>query len=236
LSFDIVGFLSTVFLGEQTNAWSYLPAVALRVVILYFFSYFILRLMGGKRSNKQITIFDAVVIVALGNIIGNPTFDFAVPLIWPMLILFVFLLVEQGFIRLVQYSRGLSAFIESEPAMLVKDGLVDFERVHKERLGTEELYSELRQQGVKSLGEVERTYLEEAGGISVFRAAKTTKGLCLFPEEPGTMLHRHIGELVEESKDYSCWKCGKTILFLRDEKFTFCPRCKGKEWGKTAEP
>jgi hypothetical protein len=230
-----MAFFSTVFLGEQTNAWSYLPAVALRVIILYFFSYVILRLMGGKRSNKQITIFDAVVIVALGNIIGNPTFDFSVPLIWPMLILFVFLLIEQGFIRLVQHSRGLSAFIESEPAMLVKDGLVNFEQVHKERLGTEELYSELRQQGIKSLGEVERAYLEEPGGISVFKAAEPIAGLCLFPEERGAMVHRYVGDRVRASQDYSCWRCGKTMRFQRDDNFIFCPRCKGKEWGKTAD-
>jgi uncharacterized membrane protein YcaP (DUF421 family) len=228
-------FFSTVFLGDQTNAWSYIPAVILRVVILYFFSYFLLRLMG-KRGNKQITIFDAVVIVALGNIIGNPTFDFQVPLIWPMVILAMFLIVEQGFISLVQRSHSLSDLIESEPALLVKDGLVNVERVHKEKLGTEELYSAFRINGIKTLGQIERAYLEESGEISIFKAKEPIKGLCLFPEEQNIVRHHFAGDRVTESKEYSCWRCGKTIQFQREGDFTQCPRCKGKEWGPATEP
>ncbi len=228
--FDILEFLSSVFLGDVgESAWLFLPAVVLRVIILYIYSYFLLRLMG-KRENKQITMFDAVVIVVLGDLIGTPTIDFQLPLVFAMLALGVFLLFERGFIVLIQRSERLENLIESKPALLIEDGRVNFKTLYKEKLGTNELYSSLRLEGISNLGQVEKAYLEDSGEISVFKKEKPRKGLSIFPDGQGAPPHHGVDEKIKETEEYSCWRCGETQTFSEGIKFTPCPRCRGKEW------
>jgi uncharacterized membrane protein YcaP (DUF421 family) len=184
----------------------------------------------GKRENKQITVFDAVVIVVLGDLIGTPTIDFQLPLVFAMLALGIFLLFERGFIALIQRSERIENLIESEPALLIEEGRVNFEILRKEKLGTNELYSSLRLEGISNLGQVEKAYLEDSGEISVFKKEKPTKGLSIFPTEQGAPPHFEVDDEAKETKEYFCWRCGQTQTFSQGTKFTPCQRCKGKEW------
>jgi uncharacterized membrane protein YcaP (DUF421 family) len=228
--FDIFGFLRGVFLGQVgEETWLFLPAVVVRVIILYIYAFTLLRLMG-KRENKQLTMFDAVVIVILGDLIGTPTIDFEMPLLFAMLALGVFILFERGFIILIQHSRRLEDLIESKPSLLVEDSKVNVEALHKEKLGVEELYSSLRLQNISNLGQVEKAYLESSGAISVFKKEKPSKGLSIFPPGKGAPPHYGSNDYVEKTEEYSCWRCGNTQTFSEGEKFTLCQRCKGKEW------
>ncbi len=184
----------------------------------------------GKRENKQLTIFDAVVIVVLGDIIGAPAVSFQIPLIFAMLVLALFLALERGFIYLIQRSKTLEGIIESRPTLIVVRGLVNHEQVHKEHLGTDELYSRLRLQGIKNLGQVDLAYHESSGDISVFQNKEELEGLSILPEEQGAPPHHNLNEKVDETAKYFCWKCGEVKSFKKDEVFSPCPRCKGQEW------
>lgn len=227
---DIFEFLNSVFLGDVSEAiWLFAPVAVLRVIILYMFGFFLLRLMG-KRENRQITMFDAVVIVSLGNLIGTPTIDLQLPLIVAMIALSTFLLLEQGFIVVIQRSRRLEELIESEPALLIEDSKVNSKILRKEKLGTNELYSRLRLQGISNLGQVEKAYLEGSGDISLFKKDKPTRGLSIFPIGQGAPQHYKVGQEVKETEEYACWKCGETRTFGEGTRFTSCRRCNGKEW------
>ncbi|HLN45054.1 MAG TPA: YetF domain-containing protein [Candidatus Sulfotelmatobacter sp.] len=229
-------FLNSVFLGQMGNdTWLYLPAVIVRVIILYIYAFFLLRLMG-KRENKQLSMFDAVVIVAIGNIIGNPAVQVEIPIIFAMVVLTAFLLLEIGFIHLAQKSKKLESFIESEATLLIEDGRVDPESVKKEKLAPEEIYSLLRLQGIDNLGQIKKAYFEHTGEISIFKKEHPTAGLSILPENDNFPKHYHVKQTVKEASNYFCWKCGEKTEFDMEAKFTPCPRCGGTEWVSPKKP
>jgi uncharacterized membrane protein YcaP (DUF421 family) len=62
------------------------------------------------------------------------------------------------------------------PLLLVEDGRILKEQLRREVLTEEELWTQLRHQGVRSLDEVERAYLEGDGQISVLKREGTQQG------------------------------------------------------------
>ncbi|TLD40419.1 MAG: hypothetical protein JETT_3327 [Candidatus Jettenia ecosi] len=52
--------------------------------------------------------------------------------------------------------------------MLVKDGLLNVEKMRKNALSHEQVYSQLRQKRIFHLGQVQRVYIEANGAFSIF--------------------------------------------------------------------
>jgi len=59
-------------------------------------------------------------------------------------------------------------FLNPSPLLLVKDGKISQQNMESGLINKRELMSQLRQQGVHTLNEVERAYIEGDGRISVF--------------------------------------------------------------------
>ncbi len=59
-------------------------------------------------------------------------------------------------------------FLNPSPQLLVKDGQVFEQNMERGLISKRELMSQLRQQGVHSLNEVDRAYIEGDGRISIF--------------------------------------------------------------------
>lgn len=66
-----------------------------------------------------------------------------------------------------KYPR-LQRFLNPSPLLLVKDGKVFDQNMESGLISKRELMSQLRQQGVHSLNEVDRAYIEGDGRISIF--------------------------------------------------------------------
>jgi uncharacterized membrane protein YcaP (DUF421 family) len=64
---------------------------------------------------------------------------------------------------------SLGRLLRPAPLPLVKNGQLLRQNMRKEMITTEELMSLLREQGVESLGEVRRCYLEGDGHVSVIK-------------------------------------------------------------------
>lgn len=69
----------------------------------------------------------------------------------------------------------LQRFLNPSPLLLVKDGEVFDKNMETGLINKRELMSQLRQQGVHSLNEVDRAYIEGDGRISVFTKNFTKK-------------------------------------------------------------
>ncbi|RYM06859.1 DUF421 domain-containing protein [Sporolactobacillus sp. THM7-7] len=141
-------------------------------LIVGFAALFIMTKMLGKLSISQITPFDFISAIVLGELVGNALYDrnirvdsilYAIAL-WGALIY----LVEwctQKFRR----SRGL---LEGKPAVLIRDGHLDRAEMKKEKIDMNMLQNLLRQKDVFSVREVDYAILEANGKISVLKKSK----------------------------------------------------------------
>lgn len=219
--------LKAFLLGEED--WHFLWETVLRTIIMFFVILISLRLIG-KRTIKQLSVFELVVIIGLGSAAGDPMFYNSVGL-FPVIIVFIIFI---SLYKIVTYYIGknkrIERLIEGEPVCLVKYGAFSIENFKKELLSEDEFFAELRVQGVSQLGQIEEAFIESSGAISVFyyEDEEVKYGLPIMPDS----LH-HSHQKISDNDYYSCAFCGYTEKLKPATKHT-CPTCKKIKWIKSS--
>jgi len=115
---------------------------------------------------------------------------------------------------------------EDTPTCIIQDGKFALKNFKKEKLGTQELMSELRVKGVSQLGQVETAIEEMSGDLSVFfYEDKDVKfGLPIMPE----LLQRKVKHIDKEGF-YACHYCGYTEL-KNEGSGGKCEICQKEQW------
>lgn len=138
-------------------------------LVVGYVALFILAKVLGKTQITQITTFDFISAVVLGELVGNALFDnevgikkilFAVT-IWGALI-FSTEVVTQKFKR-------VRKTLEGEPSIVIRSGKIDFNQLKKNKLDLNQLQHLLRSKDIFSIRECEFAILETDGTISVLR-------------------------------------------------------------------
>lgn|SRR5690625_1473826 len=123
----------------------------------------------GKTQISQLTAFDFIAAIVLGELIGNALFDKKtgileigyVILVWGV-ILFTIEMITQKYKR----SRFL---LEGKPALVIHEGRIIYEEMRKNKIDINELQQLLRMKDVFAIQEVEYAILETNGELSVVK-------------------------------------------------------------------
>ncbi|MBX9972014.1 DUF421 domain-containing protein [Cytobacillus firmus] len=138
------------------------------LVIGYIFLFIMAKLLG-KTQITQITPFDFISAIVLGELVGNALYDqetgipeifFAVA-VWGILI-YATEILTQKFKR----ARKL---LEGEPSIVIKKGKIVYEELKKNHLDINQLQHLLRSKDVFSIRECEYAILETDGTVSAFK-------------------------------------------------------------------
>jgi len=202
----------------------FLLEVAFRTVIMFIVILLALT-FTGKRGVKMLSIFEMVIIIALGSAAGDPMFYEDVGLL-PAITVF---LIIMSLYRLVTWLTGknkrFEEFIEGKAHRLIKDGNFSVKTFKKEALGQDEFFAELRVRSVEHLGQVRNAYLETNGELSLYfyPDSEVKPGLPVLPE-----LFANKSKTIPAKGLYSCTFCGHT---KEQKKGTAkCTVCAKEEW------
>ncbi|WP_316812300.1 DUF421 domain-containing protein [Pedobacter heparinus] len=221
LSIDWTRFL----VGEED--WEFLAEISLRTIIMYFIILLGLRLLG-KRGVKQLSVFELVVIISLGSAAGDPMFYKEIGLMVPIVIFAIIVAAYRLTTYLMAKSKKFDDLVEGTCTYLIKQGEFSTEDFSKEGLAYDEFFSELRQQSISHLGQVEAAILETSGNLSVYYYPdKEVKyGLPILPD----LFDNCIKEIVLPGK-YACAYCGN-IQQLQPALQYQCKKCGHEQWVK----
>lgn len=142
--------------------------VVYRTVLFYIIITFIYRFMG-KREIGQLGIVDLIVSILIAELaaIAIDNRDESVFLaIVPILVL-VIIQVVMAFISL-KCSKIRDMF-DGTPSVMINRGIVNFKEMVRQRYNIDDLLTQLREQHVKSIDEVDYAVLESSGKLSVFK-------------------------------------------------------------------
>ncbi len=215
--------LNRLLIGEDIP-YTFLAEVLLRTTLMFFLVLVVLRL-SGKRGIKQLSVFELAIIISLGSAAGDPMFYEDVALL-PAILVFVIVI---SLYKLITFLTGrfekVEKFVEGKPVKLVENGKILYKSFRKESLAYDELFSQLRQQSVSHLGQVECAYLETSGDLSVFYYPddKVIPGLPILPD----IYDLPVKEF-EKGEVYSCKHCGDSKLDI--QSFRPCEICGENEW------
>ncbi|MFE8699397.1 YetF domain-containing protein [Cytobacillus sp. FJAT-54145] len=136
-------------------------------LIFGFIILFIVTKSLGKTQFSQITPFDFISALVLGELVGNAVYDHEVKILeilfavvlWGVLIYFTELITQKY--------RKTRKVLEGEPNIVIHKGQIKYDTLKSSRLDINQLQSLIRQQGYFSLQDVEYAILETNGMVSV---------------------------------------------------------------------
>lgn len=223
-----------IFLGD-VPLW-FAAEIAFRTAVMYLFALAAVRVVS-RRAVGQLSFIEFLLVIALGSAVGDPMFYPDVPLVHGMVVVVVVVALNRGVTALVNRSEHAERALEGRPFVLVEDGRMRPDEMEAAHLNREKLFELLRIEGVGSLGEVRRAYLEQRGVLSLVRCRPARPGLRVTPpwdvEDPDRV---EAGERAPGGP-LGCERCGEARPFGAGEAVPLCPRCGGRTWADAvAEP
>lgn len=139
--------------------------------IFSFCALFILTKLLGKTQMSQLTPFDFIAAVVLGELVGNALFDknAGITEIGFLIILWGLLLYSVE--MLTQKYRKSRFLLEGKPSLVIHKGQIMFEEMKKNKIDIDELKQLLRSKDVFSIREVDYAIMESNGDLSVLKKA-----------------------------------------------------------------
>lgn len=179
---------------------------------------FILTKVLGKTQISQLTAFDFIAAIVLGELVGNALFDkktgikeIAFVIFFWGLILYIIEIITQKF----KESRFV---LEGKPALIIHQGEIIYEEMRKNKMDINEIQHLLRGKDVFAIQEVEYAILETNGDLSVLKKpaymtpTKKDLNLALTKPEMATTLIND-GEIIHDNLE----EIDKTEDWLKNE-------------------
>ncbi|SDY53729.1 DUF421 domain-containing protein [Citreimonas salinaria] len=157
-----------VFIGEGTSVL-FLLEIAFRTAVMYLYALIFARFVG-KRSVGQVSPFEFIMIIVISSAAGDPMFYAHVPLLYGVVVLTVVMLLHRGMSALTDKSERGEDLLEGEPILVIEEGNLIDQAIGRGTISKRELMSQLRQQGIGDVGEVEKAFFEPNGKFSIFQA------------------------------------------------------------------
>ncbi|HVE89756.1 MAG TPA: YetF domain-containing protein [Burkholderiaceae bacterium] len=139
----------------------------LRASVVYFGLLIIMRL-AGKRSLAQITTFDFVLLLIIGEATQNALLGQDFSMTNALIVIVTLVGIDIGLSLLKRRSKALDRFLEDVPLVIVENGVPLKDRMHKARVDEEDILSAARHlQGLERMEQIRYAVLESSGGISI---------------------------------------------------------------------
>jgi uncharacterized membrane protein YcaP (DUF421 family) len=213
-----------IFVGEVPGSF-YIEAV-FRLVFIYLLLLGSMRLMGN-RMGKTLTRNEIIALVSLaaGGGVALMAPDRG---LLPVVIISAIVIGYQRLIAQLAFrNKRFESAVLDDMSILVKDGRMQLDKLEEGVLCREQLFAQLRHEGIANLGQVQRAYHEANGSFSVltFPDSQPRPGLSLLPLSDQAFRQ----EQEKAPGQFACASCAN-LLHSPQEPATQCPRCGEKAW------
>lgn len=142
--------------------------LVLKTIFMYFFVIFVYRLMG-KKEVGQLSIVDLIVSILIAELIALSIESKDSNILISVVPILVLVLVQMLISYITLKNERIRDLIDGKPTIIIKNGKLNFTEMSKLRYSLDDLLTQLRLQGVKSIDKVKYAVLENNGDLSVFK-------------------------------------------------------------------
>ena len=135
---------------------------------LYYFLFLVLFRIMGKREVGELGINDLLVSVLFAEFATLAIEKYNEPLIVTLIPVGIIVGLEIIISYLSLKNAKFRELIDSKPSLIIKDGKINFKEMERQRYGIEDLLTQIRDKGIRSLDEIEYAILENNGKLSTF--------------------------------------------------------------------
>ena len=137
-----------------------------RTIFMYFFIILVYRIMG-KKEVGQLSIVDLIVSILIAELVAvaiegkNNILIAVIPI---SILVIVQILMSYISLKSIKFRY----LIDGRPTIIIKNGKLNFTEMSKIRYSLDDLITQLRLQGIKSIEKIKYAILENNGSLSVF--------------------------------------------------------------------
>lgn len=142
-----------------------------KTIALYFLIIFAYRIMG-KKEVGELSIIDFIVTILIAELAAISIEETSKSIFTSIVPIFVIVFIQILLSYISLKSNKIRDFFEGKPTVIIKQGKVVFSQMVKLRYTLDDLLTQLREQGIKSIEEVDYAVLENNGELSVFQNTK----------------------------------------------------------------
>lgn len=150
-----------------------MTTILFRTLIIYISLILTMRLMG-KRQIGELEVTDLVTTLLISEIASLPITNLELPVFYaiiPMITLLVLEVLSSWILIRFPKLRGI---VSASPSVIIHHGKLDQKALRALRISVEELISEIRQQGLTELSQVECAILEKNGKLTILPKTQHT--------------------------------------------------------------
>ena len=141
--------------------------VLFRTLLFYVIITVVYRFMG-KREVGELSIMDLIVSILIAELAAISIDKYKSNLLITIIPICVLVLVQIVIAKISLKSPNVREKIEGVPSVIVNRGKINFKEMLKQRYNLDDLLTQLREKGIRSIDEVDYAILETSGKLSVF--------------------------------------------------------------------
>ena len=145
-----------------------LITTAFRTVFFYFFVTLVYRLMG-KREVGQLGVIDLIVSILIAELVAISIENIDKSIFLTIIPITLLVIVEISLAFISIKSRTFRTIFTGKPSVIINHGVVNYKEMVKQRYSLDDLLISIRNNGIKSLEEIEYAFLETNGKLSIFK-------------------------------------------------------------------
>lgn len=144
-------------------------------LLVGFIALLIITKVLGKTQITQITPFDFISALVLGELVGNAIYDKDISVQYVLYAVFLWGTLISAVELVTQKFKGTRKLLEGQPSIVIHKGKIDRQQLKKNKLDINQLQHLLRDKDVFSIREVEYAILEANGSVNVMRKSMYEK-------------------------------------------------------------
>ena len=144
--------------------------VFIRTFFFYFFIFLIYRVLG-KREVGQLGIIDLVVTILIAELASISIENTDVTIFKSVIPILTLMGLEMILAFVSLKKPHIRKFIDGSPSVIIKNGKVNYKEMVNQKYSLEDLLSQIREKGYRSIEDIEYAILENNGTLSIFEYA-----------------------------------------------------------------
>lgn len=138
-------------------------------LIIGFTSLFFVTKIIGKTQLNQITPFDFISAMVMGELLGNAIYDKGIGILYVLYTLTIWAILMLIIEKISQKFIKSRTVLEGNPDIIIRNGIIDREIMKKNKIDVNTLLELLRQKDIFTIQDVEFAVLEPSGTLSVLK-------------------------------------------------------------------
>lgn len=142
--------------------------ITVKTLVLYFSIVFAYRIMGKKEVGK-LSIIDLIVSVLIAELAAISIESYNNSILVSLIPITVLVVIQILLSYVSLKIPNLRKILDGNPKIIINKGKISFKEMKKLRYSLDDLITQLREQSIKSIEEVDYAILENNGKLSIFK-------------------------------------------------------------------